>query len=136
VNQVSPVNDYPAVYAAIMIPTAVPSTIVLSTDNDRSAFTVASPKAAIVIAMADPHVDILSECWDCNAQSHKRRNNQKPAAHRTISSSIYAAAKANIYTLNPASSGKFQWTCELLREGLRTCWLRLVGGKCCGLVRG
>jgi hypothetical protein len=84
-NQVSSVDDYFAVYAAIMIPTSVPSAIVLSTDNDRSAFTVDSPKAAIVVAMADPHVDILSECGNCNAQSHSRRNNQKPAPHCTIS---------------------------------------------------
>jgi hypothetical protein len=73
-NQVSPVDDYLAVYAAIMIPTAVPSAMVLSTDNDRSAFTVDTPKAAIVVAIADPHVDFLCECGDCNAQSHNRRN--------------------------------------------------------------
>ena len=106
---VSPVNDYPAAY--VMNPPAGPSTIVLSTYNDGSAFTVDSPKAAIVIAMADPHVDILSERWHCNAQSHKRRNNQKPAPHRS------------------------ERTCELLGEG-GTCWLRIVGGRCCGLIRG
>jgi hypothetical protein len=87
-NQVSPVDDYLTVYAAIMIPTAVPSAIMLSTDNDRSAFAVDTPKAAIVVAMADPHVDFLRECRDCNAQSHNRRNNQKSAPHCTISSSM------------------------------------------------
>jgi hypothetical protein len=87
-KQVSPVDDYLAVYATIMIPTAVPSAIVLSTDNDRSAFTVDSPKAAIVIAMADPYVDILCECGNNNAQSYNRRNNQKSGPHYTISSSI------------------------------------------------
>jgi hypothetical protein len=87
-SQVSPVDDYLAVYDVITIPTAVPSAIVLSTDNDRSAFTVDSPKATIVVAMADPHVDILCECGDRNAQSYNRRNNQKPGPHCTISSSI------------------------------------------------
>jgi hypothetical protein len=96
------------VYAAIMIPTAVPSAIVLSTDNDRSAFTVDTPKAAIVVAMADPHVDFLCECGDCNAQSHNRRNYQKSAPHCTISFSIYAANEACIYGLNATPSGKFQ----------------------------
>jgi hypothetical protein len=74
--------------AVIIIPTAVPSAIVLSTDNDSSAFAVDSPKAAIVIAMADPHVDILCECGDCHGQSYNRRNNKKPGPHCTISSSI------------------------------------------------
>jgi hypothetical protein len=66
---VSPVADYLAVYAAIMIPTAVPSVIVLSTDNDRSAFTVDPSKTSIVVSMANPHVDILRECGECDAQS-------------------------------------------------------------------
>jgi hypothetical protein len=107
-NKLSPLDDYPAVYAVIMIPTTVPSAITLSTDNDRSALAVDAPKAAIVVAMADPHVDFLCECGDCNAQSHNRRNSQKPAPHRIISSSIYAATKGNIYGLNAAPSGKFR----------------------------
>jgi hypothetical protein len=107
-NKVSSVDDYLAVHAAIVIPTTVPSAIVLSTDNDRSAFTVDTSKAAIVVAMADPHVDILCECGECNAQSHNRRNNKKLAPHLPISFPIYAATKADIYALNAAPSGKFQ----------------------------
>ena len=80
-SQVSPVDDYLAVYAALMIPTTVPSAIVLSTDNDRSAFTVDPSKTAVVVAMANPHVDILCECGECDAQSHNRRKNQKPTPH-------------------------------------------------------
>jgi hypothetical protein len=63
-----------------MIPTAVPSaitiTIVVTTDNQRSAFAVNSPKPAIMVAVADPYVDILCERRECNAQSHNRRNNK------------------------------------------------------------
>jgi hypothetical protein len=103
-NKLSPLDDYLAVYAVIMIPTTVPSAITLSTDNDRSALAVDTPKAAIVVAMADPHVDFLCECGDCNTQSHNRRNSQKPAPHRIISSSIYAATKGTIYGLNAAPS--------------------------------
>jgi hypothetical protein len=84
------VDDYLAVHTSIMIPTAMPPTIavVVATDNHRSAFAVNSPKPAIMVAVADPHVDILCERRDCNTQSHNRRNNKQTASHCTISSSM------------------------------------------------
>jgi hypothetical protein len=78
------------VHIAITVPAAVPSAIaiVITTDNHRSAFAVNSPKPAIMVAMANPYVDTLCECGDCNAQSHNRRNNKKSAPHCTISFSL------------------------------------------------
>jgi hypothetical protein len=66
-------DDYLAVHTPIVIPTAMPSTIaiVVATDNHRSAFAVNSPKPAIMVAVADPHVDVLCERRDCNTQSHR-----------------------------------------------------------------
>jgi hypothetical protein len=84
------VDGYLAVHTPIIIPTAMPSTIatVVTTDNNRSAFAVNSPKPAIMVAVADPYVDILCERGNCNTQSHNRRNNKKTASHCTISFSM------------------------------------------------
>jgi hypothetical protein len=84
------VDDYLAVHTPIMIKTAMPSAIaiVVMTDNHCSAFAVHSPKPAIMVAVAEPYVDILCERGECNAQSHSRRNNKKTAPHCTISSSM------------------------------------------------
>jgi hypothetical protein len=80
-------------HTSIMIPTAMPSAIMITvtTDNHCSAFAVNSPKPAIMVAVPEPHVDILSERRNCNAQSHNRRNNQKTASHYTISSADFKA---------------------------------------------
>jgi hypothetical protein len=79
------VDNYLAVHSPIVIPTAMPSAAVVTTDNHRTAFAVDSSKPAIVVAVADPYVEFLCECGDCNAQSNNRRNNKKTAPHRTIS---------------------------------------------------
>jgi hypothetical protein len=73
-----PIDDHLTVHAAIVIQTTVPSaiTIVITADNHRTAFAVNSPKPAIMVAVAEPHVDILGECGDCDAQSYNRRNNE------------------------------------------------------------
>jgi CheY-like chemotaxis protein len=90
IDHVLAVDDCLAVHTPIMIPTAVPSTtaVVVATNNHRSAFAVNSPKPAIMVAVADPYVDILCERRDCNTKSHNRRNNKKTASHCTISSSM------------------------------------------------
>lgn len=76
-----------------MIPAAVPSAIaiVVTTDNHRTAFAVNSSKPAIMVAVPKPHIDILCERGDCNAQSHNCRNNKKTATF-----------------INAAPRGKFQ----------------------------
>jgi hypothetical protein len=58
------------VHTAIMIPTAVPSAIAM--DNYRTAFAMNSSNPAMLVAVADAHVDVLCERGDCNAQSHNR----------------------------------------------------------------
>jgi hypothetical protein len=82
-----PIDNHLAVNTAIMIPTAVPSAIaiVVTTDNHRTAFAVNSSKPAIMVAVPKPHIDILCERGDCDAQSHNRRNDTKTAPHCTIS---------------------------------------------------
>jgi hypothetical protein len=78
------------VYTPITIKTPMPSPIAIAvtTDNHRSAFAVNSPKPAIMVAVADPYVNILCESGHCNAQSHDRPNNKKSAAHCQVSSSM------------------------------------------------
>jgi hypothetical protein len=75
------------VRTAIMIPTTVPSAIVIvvTTDNHRTAFAVNSSKPGIMVAVPNPHIDILCERGDCNTQSHNRRNDTKTAPHCTLS---------------------------------------------------
>jgi hypothetical protein len=99
-----------------MIPTAVPSTIAM--DNYRTAFAMNSSKPAIMVAVADAHVDILCERGHCNAQSHNRRNNKKTAPHCTISSLMPLESRQFI---NAAPCGKFQ---------------RLLGEVCASFARG
>jgi hypothetical protein len=61
-----------------MIETAMPSAIMITvtTDNYGSAFAVRSPKPAVMVAVAEPNVNILCERGDCNAQSQNGRNNK------------------------------------------------------------
>jgi hypothetical protein len=74
-------------HTAIMIPTGVPSPIVIATDNHRPAFAVNSSESAIMVAVsADADVDTLSKRGYCDAQSHNRRYNNKSAAHWNSSS--------------------------------------------------
>jgi hypothetical protein len=77
------------VHTAIVIPTAVvPSTIaiVVTTDNHRSAFSVNSSEPTIVVAVAEPYVNILCKRGDRNAKSHNHRNNKQTSPHCIISS--------------------------------------------------
>ena len=84
------VNYDPAVYAAIMIPVAVPSAIMVTfTANYHSSagavFGVSTRNPAIMVTVTNSDVQLLCERRDCNAQSHYRRKKKKTAAHCTIS---------------------------------------------------
>jgi hypothetical protein len=77
-----------AVHTTIMIPTAMPSTVVIRPDHYGSIpiFAVSACKSAIMVSVTNSDIDTLGECWDCNAQSNNHRNNKQAVAHCTFPS--------------------------------------------------
>jgi hypothetical protein len=65
----------------------MPSSIMM-TDNNRSV----AMKSATVVAVAEPHVDILGQRGHCNAQPYDRRNSKNTAPHCTISLALNATS--------------------------------------------
>jgi hypothetical protein len=105
-DHASPVDDYLAVHSPIMIETAMPSAIMImpTTDNYGSTFAVRSPKAAVMVAVSEPDVNILRERGHCNAQSQNGRNNKQTASHCTTPLHL----RADNSLPNSAASRKFR----------------------------